>query len=260
MEKTGLFDALPIWTLIPISLIVGLVSVEIGSRVAKHRKQRTPDKTEAPVAPIVGSVLGLLAFLLAFTFGLAASRFEERRQAVLAESNAISTSYLRAALLPEPMATDSRKLLREYVDVRLMGAHAGQVEQAIAKSEELHKRLWSEAIAASQKERSPMTSIFTQSLNEVFNLHEKRLTAAFYNRIPAAIWIGLYLLLIFAMAVTGYHEGMGGTRRSLAVFVLIFAFSMVLGLIADLDRPGRGLLEVNQQSMIDLQRNMNSFP
>lgn len=260
MESTGLLDPFPIWTLIPISLLIGLLSVEAGARIAKFRKQRAKDRTEAPVAPIVAATLGLLAFLLAFTFGMAASRFEERRQAVLAESNAISTTYLRAAMLPEPMSNDERTLLRAYVDLRIAGTRPDQAAEAIAKSKELHKQLRATAVAAAQKERTPMTSLFLQSLNDVFNLHQRRVVAAVYNRVPAAIWIGLYSLLVLAMAVMGYHEGMGGTRRSLAVFVLVLAFSTVLALIADLDRPGRGLLQVNQQSMVDVRDSMNASP
>ncbi|HJZ79500.1 MAG TPA: hypothetical protein VKD91_04120 [Pyrinomonadaceae bacterium] len=260
MNSGGFIDALPIWTIFPITLIAALLSREVGYHVAKYRRERAKDRTEAPVAPVLAATLGLFAFLLAFTFGLAASRFEERRQVVLAESNAIGTAYLRAQALPEPMATNSRNLLREYVDVRLEGTNPVKTAQAITKSEELHKGLWAEAVGAAQKERSQMTSLFMQSLNDVINLHEKRLTAGLYNRIPGAIWFGLYLLLVLALAVVGYHEGIGGTRRSLAVLGLVLAFAAVLALIADLDRPGRGLLEVNQQSMVDLQKSMNAAP
>src|SRR5262252_10606047 len=145
MPSATFLDALPIWTLIPITIIVGWFSVETGYRIAKRRKQRSKDHTEAPAAPIVAATLGLLAFLVAFTFGSAASRFEERRQTVLAESNAISAAYLRAQMLPDPMAANARTLLREYVDVRLTAAQTGQLTQGIVKSEELHKRLWAEA-------------------------------------------------------------------------------------------------------------------
>ena len=260
MPSATFLDALPIWTLIPITIIIGWFSVELGYRVAKRRKQRAKDHTEAPTAPMVAATLGLLAFLVAFTFGSAASRFEERRQAVLAESNAINASYLRAQMLPEPMSADARGLLRQYVDVRVTGTQSGQIEQAIARSEGLHKQLWSQAVAAAQKERSPMTSLFMSSLNDVFALHEKRVTAAFYNRIPIAIWIGLYVLLMLAMSVVGYYEGMSGTRRTLAFFGMVLAFSTVFALVADIDRPGRGLLEVNQQSMMDLRKSMSETP
>jgi hypothetical protein len=256
--QTYPLDALPIWTLLPLTLIIGLLSVEIGCRIARDRKRRANERTEAPSAPVVAASLGLLAFLLAFTFGAAASRFEERRQAVLAETNAISTSYLRAQLLPEPMASDTRNLLRQYVDVRLEGAQPDKFQQAIVKSEELHQKLWNAAVAAAQKQPSPMVSLFMQSLNEVFNLHAKRVTAAQYNRVPLAIWTGLYVVFILGLVVMGYYQGMGGTRRSLDVFVLVIAFSTVLVLIADLDRPGKGLLQVNQQSMVDLKKSMSA--
>src|SRR5262249_14717788 len=200
MRATGILDPFPLWTVLLMTLIIGWFSVELGYRIAKWRKQRAKDHAEAPTAPIVAATLGLLAFLLAFTFGTAASRFEERRQAVLAESNAINVSFLRAQLIPEPMSTNSRNLLREYVDVRLAGVQPDQFVQAVAKSEELHKRLWAEAIAAAQKEKSPMTSLFIQSLNDVIGLHEKRVTAAIYNRVPSAIWIGLYVVLVLALA------------------------------------------------------------
>lgn len=257
---TTLLDAFPLWTLFPLTLVIGLLAVELGCRVARSRKRRHQNETEAPVAPIVAATLGLLAFILAFTFGMAASRFEERRQSVLLEANAISTSYLRGAVLPEPMATDSRNLLREYVDVRLAAADPQKTAEAITKSEELHRRLWAQAVAAAQKERSPMTSSFMQSLNDVFNLHEKRLMASLYSRVPGAIWLGLYLLLALAMMVMGYHEGIAGTRRSLAVIVMVVAFSAVLVLIADLDRPGEGRLQVSQQAMFDARKAMLASP
>jgi len=255
-----MLDAFPLWTLFPFTLAVGLLAVELGCRVAKYRKRRYQHESEAPVAPIVAATLGLLAFILAFTFGMAASRFEERRQSVLLEANAISTTYLRGAVLPEPMATDSRNLLREYVDVRLAGADPQKTAQAIAKSEELHQRLWAQATAAAQKERSPMTSLFMQSLNDVISLHEKRLMASLYSRVPGAIWVGLYSLLALAMMVMGYHEGNAGTKRSLAVVALVVAFSTVLVLIADLDRPGQGWLQINQQALLDARKSMSPAP
>ena len=105
-----------------------------------------------------------------------------------------------------------------------------------------------------------MTSLFMTGLNDVISMHQKRVVAGLYNRVPNAIWISLYLILVIAMAVIGYYEGMTGTLRSLAVIGLVIAFSAVLGLIVDLDRPGKGLLEVNQQSMIDLRKSMNESP
>jgi hypothetical protein len=160
-------------------------------------------------------------------------------------------------MLPEPMRTESQKLLREYVDVRLEAVkQPGKLEQALARSEQLHNQLWSQAVAATEKERSPITSIYVESLNEVIDLHATRIMAL-RARVPAVIWIVLYLLGFLSMVLMGYQTGLAKSRRSLAAVALIFGFSLVLYLIADLDRPGQGSLQVSQQSMIDLRKSMN---
>jgi hypothetical protein len=257
MEVGGLLDRLPLWALLFFTIAVAFLSVEIGHRVAQYRKRRSEEEKEAPVGGMVGATLGLLAFMLAFTFGLAASRFDDRRQVVLAEANAIGTTYLRAAMLPQPIATETRDLLRNYVDVRLEAAQGKDLRQAISKSEELHNRLWSNAVLAAEKDRSPITGLFIQSLNEVIDLHAKRVMVAVRSRVPGAIWMALYLLAVLAMSAMGYHQGLASTKRSIAVLALVIAFSAVLILIVDLDRPGEGLLRVSQQSMIDLRNSMS---
>ena len=256
MLVTALLDFLPLWSILPLTVAIALLSVELGYRLARNRLQHSQEEKESPVGGMVGGTLGLLAFMLAFTFGLAGSRFEDRRQVLLSEANAIGTTYLRAAMLPEPMRTESQNLLREYVDVRLEAIQPGKLDQALKKSEELHTRLWSQAVAATEKDRSPITGLFVVSLNEVIDLHAKRVMAGLRSRVPGVIWIVLYVLAILAMVMMGYHSGLAHSRRSIAVIALIIGFSSVLYLIADLDRPGQGTLRVSQQSMIDLRQSM----
>ena len=252
---SGLLDSFPLWTILPPTVALALLAVESGFRFAHSRKQRSSEENDSNLGGMVGGTLGLLAFMLAFTFGLAGSRFDARREVVLDEANAIGTTYLRGAMLPEPMGTDARNLLREYVDVRLQGVQQNTVDEAIAKSEQLHERLWSTAIAAVQKERTPTTNLFVTSLNEVIDLHATRLQRL-RARVPAVIWIVLYLLLILTMVMIGYQQGISGSKRSVAVVALVLGFSTVLYLIADLDRPGKGMLQVSQQAMTDLRRSM----
>ena len=256
MLVTELLDLLPLWSILPLTVAIALLSVELGYRLARYRLKHSQEEKESPVGGMVGGTLGLLAFMLAFTFGLAGSRFEDRRQVLLSEANAIGTTYLRAAMLPEPMRTESQNLLREYVDVRLEAIQPGKLDQALKKSEELHVRLWSQAVAATEKDRSDITGLFVASLNEVIDLHATRVMAGLRSRVPGVIWIVLYVLAILAMVMMGYHSGLAHSRRSIAVIALIIGFSSVLYLIADLDRPGQGSLRVSQQSMIDLRQSM----
>ena len=256
MESIGLLDAIPLWALLLITIVAVLLAVEAGYRLARHRQQKSEAEQDAPVGAMVGATLGLLAFMLAFTFSLAASRYDDRRRVVLAESNAIGTTYLRAAMLSEPMRTETRNLLRDYVDVRLEGLQTGKVDEVLSVSGELHSRLWSQAVAASEKDRTPITGLFIQSLNEVIDLHAERVMVGLRSRVPGAIWLTLYLLAVLAMTAMGYQEGLTSSRRSLAALALVFAFSVVLVLIVDLDRTGEGMLRVSQQSMIDLRNSM----
>ena len=256
MENPGLLDLFPLWTILPITIGVSLLSVELGYRLARYLQRDSEQEKEAPVSGMVGATLALLALMLAFTFGLAGSRFEDRRQVVLSEANAIGTAYLRAAMLPEPMRTETQQLFREYVDVRLEAVQPGKLSYAITRSEELQNRLWAQAVAASEKDRSPILALFVQSLNEVIDLHATRMMAALRSRVPAPIWIVLFLLSFLSMAMMGYHEALTNSRRSIAVLALILGFSSVLFLIVDLDRPRQGTLQVSQQAMIDLRNSM----
>ena len=160
MQITEMLDLLPLWSILPLTIAISLISVELGYRLASYRLRYSQEEKESPVGGMVGGTLGLLAFMLAFTFGLAGSRFEDRRQVLLSEANAIGTTYLRAAMLPDPMRTEIQNLLREYADVRLEAVQPGKLEEAIVKSEDLHTRLWAQAVAVTEKDRSPIAGLF----------------------------------------------------------------------------------------------------
>ncbi|MCI0639225.1 MAG: hypothetical protein L0Y72_10755 [Gemmataceae bacterium] len=253
-------DVVPLWGLFLAALGLGWVALEGGYRLGAWRHARVAEEKESPVGAMVGSILGLLAFLLAFTFSMAANRFEERRHVVLDEANAIGTTYLRARLLPEPHRSETAKLLKEYVDVRLPDFRKGDVAETIARilkrSDELHEQLWSHAVAAAEKKPTPITATFVVTLNELIDLHAKRVMIGTRNRIPFSIWVMLFGLAILGMTAMGYQSGLSATRRSPAMLGMVLAFASVLFLIADLDRGHEGLLTVSQQSMIDLQRSM----
>lgn len=257
-------DALPLWAFFLSSCLLIWCAIAAGVQIGAWQRRRASEEKEATVGSVVGSVLGLLAFLLAFTFGIAASRFEDRRQVVLEEANAIGTAYLRTRLLPEPQRSEIARMLREYVDVRLAGAgktrNPGDLDRVLARSEDLHQAMWSQAIAAAEKNPNVMTSLFLQSLNEVIDVHSKRVLIAIRSRIPPSIWIVLTGIAVLGMGCSGYQTGLSGARQPLVVVALVMAFSAVLTMIADLDRPWEGMLRTSQAAMADLQKGMRSTP
>ena len=255
-QYTTLLDLLPLWGLFLTIVVLVLGAIEGGYRLGSYRHRQSGREKEAPVGAMVGATLGLLAFMLAFTFGMAASRFDTRKQLVLDEANAIGTTYLRAAMLPE-RGDEIRTLLRSYVDARLEAVRPGQVAEEILRSEDIQGQLWSAATAIGlQHGDSIVVGLFVESLNEVIDLHAKRVNAALRNRIPAAIWGTLLTIAVLSLAALGYHAGLVGTIRSIAIIVVAVTFSAVIALIADLDRPSEGALIVSQQPLIDVQQSM----
>jgi len=254
---TELLDVIPLWAMFLAIAAVLWVSLDSGYRLGKWRRARISDEKEQPVGAMVASILGLVALVLGFTFSLTATRFEAKRMAVLDEANAIGTVYFRARLLPEPEQTEIVKLLRAYVDVRINGVQGGKPEEAIARSEALHELLWTQASAATAKASNPIIAgVFIQSLNEVINLHAKRVLVGIYSRIPVVLWAGLFGLSMLGMAAVGYQCGLSVSPRSPAMLAFVLAFTVVLYLIVDIDRGREGLLQVSQRSMVDLQKTM----
>jgi hypothetical protein len=255
-------DSLQLWMIFGGMVLLFLLAAEIGFRFGGYRRQRTEAKISHAGA-IVGATLALSAFMLAFTFGMGGSRFDARKLLVVKESNAVGTAYLRSALLPEPHRTEVRNLLREYATVRLnaAGGSLDDLSAGLARSDEIQRALWDHAVRLGQENGgSIVIGLFIQSLNDIIDLHTERLTAAVGNRIPEVIWVTLFFIGFLGNGVIGYRAGLAGTRGLGATLILILAYSAVMLLIMDLDRPGQSLFSVSQQSMVTLLESMDNPP
>jgi hypothetical protein len=260
MLNISLVDHLPLGGVFLVTVALIGLALEAGYRLGGRRKRMANQEDKPPLEEMVAATLGLVAFLLAFTFGLAASRFDLRRSIVLDEANAIGTTYLRTSLIPEPQRSESRQLLREYVVLRIGSSDRREQLESVARSEAIHDRLWAVAVAATENDRKNnpvLLALYFQTLNELIDLHAKRVTLSVRNRIPLAIWGALFFVACLGMGLMGYHAGLAETGRSLAVLALVLTFSAVMVLIADLDRPREGLLQVDQSALMDVQRAMS---
>ncbi len=258
MVASNFVNGLPLWALFIITAAIVLLSIELGWRLGNYRRQRSEEENKAPVNAAVGAILGLLAFLLAFTFSMAASRFDTRKQNVLLEANAIGTTYLRTDLLAEGPRSQARSLLREYTALRAGGAASIMAPQGLAKTAGLQDQLWAIAASAGTQANSVSTGLFIQSLNEMIDQDTVRLTGL-RNQIPDTIWLMLFVVTIFAMAAIGFEFGLTGARSWAVTIILVIVFSTVITLIADLDRPQEGLIQVSQLPLIDLLNKISTL-
>lgn len=240
--------------LVATSLFVLLALVgELGYRIGiKWRIEEDQNRKEQMNAT-GSSLLVLLSLLVSFTLTMAVSRYDQRRELVVKEADAIGTTYLRAATLGPPYQQKLEQLLRSYVDARIdffaAGVDPAQLEHAESQSSRLQQELWKNLVAVSQSNRSPVAVAFMNSLNEVIDLDSERL-AALENRIPARVWMLITLVALVAV----FTRGLTLNRRFWLTLVLgPMIIAVAVGLIADVDSPRSGFIRVNQAPLYRLK-------
>jgi len=236
-----------------------LVAEEVGFRVKGRTSLGSDSIEKGDVALVLGAVLTLVALLLGFTYAMSQGRYETRRQLIVDEANAIGTTYLRAKALPEPRSSQIQELLRQYTALRVEIASMkdyspARIHEADNRSKELHSLIWSHATALAKESPNAIVSIFLQTLNEMIDLHSKRL-AAFRNRVPLSIYLVLFVVSIITLWLMGYYFGRRHGGKILTTVVVLLLAS-VMWLIMDLDDPVHGTIRASQQSLIELHQDL----
>jgi hypothetical protein len=228
------------------------------SRLGRIHIRRTPDLKDAPVGTVVAAALGTLAFLLAFIFQIAAGRFADRKELLLDEVTGIRKSYLQAGLIAEPIRSETRKLLAEYVDIRLeLARDTSKLRYALSRSQQILDTLWrySEKLASADRS-SEVYSLYTVSVNDLVDIFNKRVTMTLEYRIPSIIVCILFVVVFFSMLTLGYQFGISGTGNLLINCAFALIFAVIMFLIISLDRPETGLAKIDQKPMITLQKQL----
>jgi hypothetical protein len=254
-------DMFPIWGIFLGTIFIVLASIELGHRIGHHTHRRSADEKEGAVSGMSGAILGITAFILAFSFSIVSSRYDLRRSLVREDANAIRIAWARSAFLPEPARAESQRMLRRYLDIRTRFFHEGQYDKAhvrtvLRESEHLQRRLWGAAVASAP--RDDIGALYFEALNELAAVHASRITVGLQARVPQVIWLTLLGLLVLGVSSIGYLTGIAGSNRSKATVPLAIAFATVITMIAAFDRPG--VLTVSQQPLLDVQRYIEGVP
>jgi hypothetical protein len=263
-----ILDPVPIGLVFLGIIAACLLAFEVGFRLGRSR-MAGPDKSDTgdgPGGALTGGMLALLAFLLAVSMGFSADRFDSRRQNVLEEANTIYALFLQAGYLPEPYRSDARDLLREYAPLRIVPEGTGseieeEIAADIARSEEIQDELWAVAeAAATELEQTDLLAMFVGSVNDLITIHEVRVTAGVFARVPDTVIFFLLILAVLAVGMVGYGAGLTGKRPAVAATLLVVALGATLTLVIDLDRPREGILQVSQRPLVEVQERMDQMP
>ncbi|QQS51749.1 MAG: DUF4239 domain-containing protein [Bacteroidota bacterium] len=244
-----------------LPFLVVVISILIGRYWGKSNLKKSDGIAPQQLGSVVGAIFALLAFLLAFTFQIAANRFDARKALLLKEVTIIRTTYLRAGLLPEPLCSDSKNLLVEYVDLRIDLSHdPSKLSGMMSRSQEILDTLWSFAEKLAAEDRSSeVYALYTASVNELVDNYNQRITMTFEYRIPPAVlWI-LFFITCFSMVTLGYQLGVSGKSGFKVNILLAIVFALVMFLILALDHPETGIAKIDQKPMETLQRQLQGL-
>ncbi|HSN48321.1 MAG TPA: DUF4239 domain-containing protein [Flavobacterium sp.] len=257
----GIITTIPIWVLFLFTLLIIALAVELGFRIGSYLHKKSKFVKESPVSVISASILGMLAFILAFTFGMVADRHSARRELVRNEASAIRTAWLRTDFLPESERKEAIGLLKRYLDLRINAVHSSEIDQlqkSLDESVAISNQLWKNAVVNAERDmNSDVASLYLESLNEIININSLRVSFGLQIHLPEGIWLVLYILIILSMIALGYQIAIAESERTWSTLILALSFSIIVVLIESIDRPNSTFIPVPQQALLDLQRSMN---
>ena len=241
-----------------LSLVMLWLSVRIG--VFFRKRRRTLDENEREDFGIVMSaILTLLGLIIGFSFSMAITRYDQRKTLEEAEANAIGTEYVRADFLPVANAAKVRRLLRDYLDQRLLfytTRDDRELVQIDAATAQLEAELWSAVQVPTAAQPTPPLTITAMGMNDVLN--SKGYTqAAWLNRIPIAAWCLMAAIAVCCNLLIGYGARRGAARTTL-LLVLPLVISISFTLIADIDSPRGGVVRVRAENLTSLAHSLHT--
>ena len=239
-----------------LSLVVLTLAAAIGDAIRSwFIPLQEVDRNDFSV--VLGATLTLLGLLIGFSFSMAVSRYDQRKNYEEAEANAIGTEYVRADLLPIADADKVRELLKKYLDQRILFYTTGDRDRLAkinADTAELQNDLWSAIRPGAAAQPTAVVALAVQGMNDVLN-SQGYTQAAWWNRIPIAAWALMSLIAFCCNLLIGY----GAHRKDWRTFLIVpVAVSIAFFLIADIDSPRGGSIRVAPQNLLSLAQSLHA--
>jgi hypothetical protein len=241
-----------------VSFLALWLAARLGFTVLRRRRSLDESARE-DFAVVLASTLTLLGLIIGFSFSMATSRYDQRKNLEEAEANTIGTEYVRADLLPSADAVKVRALLRNYLDQRVLfytTRDEQQLRQIDVRTAQLQSELWSAVLAPAAAQPTPVVALAVSGMNDVLN-SQGYTQAAWWNRIPVAAWGLMGAIAIYSNLLLGY-----GARSAKAGRVLHLVMPLVVSisffLIADIDSPRRGVILLNPQNLVSLAESLRA--
>ncbi len=237
-----------------LAFLVQWLAAQMGNF---YREKTGPieEQDRSDFGTVETATLTLLGLIIGFSFSMAISRYDQRKNYEAAEANAIGTEYLRADVLPAGDAVLVRELLKKYIDLRVQSYTArdtAQLSKIDTDTAELQNELWSTVRHGASLQPIPVVTLAVSGMNDVLD-SQGYTQAAWWNTIPVAAWVLMMAIAICCNLLIGY----GAHRNSwglLSILPLVISISFFL--IADIDSPRRGIIRVVPQNLVALSQSL----
>ena len=239
-----------------ICLVTLSLSAQTGAYVC-NRRAKLNDGDRADLGVILTATLTLLGLIIGFTFSMAITRYDQRKDYEASEANAIGTEFVRAGLLPTAGAARVRERLRTYLNERVLfytTRDVSQLQHIDTSTTQLQMDLWSAVQDQAAAQQTPIAALVASGMNDVLN-SQAYTQAAWWNRIPIAAWVLMEVIAMCSAYLLGYtsHRHEGKAKR---FFVLPLIVSISFFLIADIDSPRGGTILVHPRNLESLSRSL----
>jgi hypothetical protein len=229
-------------------LVLQWVAAYVGDVLRKKMRAFRKEGEREDFDIIRTASLTLLGLIIGFTFAMAVSRYDQRKNLEEGEANAIGTAYVRADLMAADDTERVRDLLRKYCAQRISYYTARdwrQIGQIDIETGKLQAELWGAVLRVAKTQQTPIIALVVSGMNDVLN-SQGYTQAAWWNRIPFTAWMLMALIAIACNLLMGYGEHR--TTAFLVVLPLIVSTSMFL--IADIDSPRTGIIRVEPHNLL----------
>jgi hypothetical protein len=231
-----------LWALAALVLAAQIIAREVGFALGRHRAARKETADEG-IGVVTGSILGLMAFVLAFNLSIATTRHSERRLASLQEANAIGTSWLQARAIDSPHAAAIARILQDYTAERIVFVQADrespEIGDSLARTAAMQTRIWGHVTALLREAPGPAATSLMNSVNHTFDMTTAMRFAMAYAMPPQLIWLLLALSSV-GMGVLGYQFGLTGRHHRVLSLLAGVLWTAVVVEIFDIGSPRLG--------------------
>lgn len=228
--------------------LMGALGYQLGKKAKSLREFKLSDL-------IPSSIMGLLALILGFSFSMAVTRFEKRRELAVQEANAISTAYFRVQALKEIQGINVKDLYKTYVDRRIATYESNNWDQSIQDTFQLEKKIKDHFLEVSKNERGALESAYVMSMTEMFDAANER-NFALVKPLPTAIYLVIFIFACISVCVLNFDRGYTQNIPQWRSGIIVVLFTIIFYLVYDLDHPRKGIIQISQDAMIQLRQSM----